>query len=124
MTTTTNVINTVAASAGDVSLLARQLSITGAPTMNYLAIESAPVVQRSLSETSAVKTVVIAAANNTEYTFVASQVIDTIVNSSPKVQTITYTSDASATTTEISTALKALFDRHEFEITTVATSAT
>lgn len=124
MTTTTNVINTVAASAADVSLSARLLSITGAPTMNYLAIESAPVVQRSLSETSAVKTVVIAAANNTEYTFVASQVIDSNVNSSPKVQTITYTSDASATTTEISTALKALFDRHEFEITTVATSAT
>ncbi len=124
METSTNVINTIAASAADTSLLGRVLSITGAPPMIYQNIWPRPTVVRSQPERVQVSTVTIAAANNTEYAFLAEQIIKTNDNLYPKSQVIRYTSDSSATDTEISTALKALFDLHGFQITTVATSAT
>lgn len=77
MTNTYSVLNTVAATAGDISLSARVLNVaitssTGTPTfpvaMKYPRIESIQVVP-SLVETLAVKTVTYTAAASTYYAF-------------------------------------------------------
>lgn len=106
----------------DISLLARQLSIVGSPTMSYPSITPSPVITRSQPERVAVKTVTIVLANNTAYTFTVSQLISGVV----KQATVSFVSSSVATTntTEITTALKNILDAFGFQLSVVISSVT
>lgn len=117
---TTSVLNTIAASSADITLVARKLnvaitSITGSgqfPTLDYPNIISA-TVSPSITETLHVTRVGFTFANNTVYSFTINQVVDGQVIS----KFVTYTSDATATNTEISTALAASFANTALKVT-------
>lgn len=71
---TYSVLSTIAASAGDVSLLGHKLTITGCPTFDYRKMESwGDGLNSSLLETLQVTTVTFTAANSTNYSLIISQ---------------------------------------------------
>lgn len=114
MSTNTNnaVLNTVAATAGDITLAARKLNVaittsTGSgafPTMDYRFIESIRI-QPSLVETLKVSTITFTAASNTDYSFSVTQA--QTATGSPVTVMARYTSDSSGTAAEIAAGLNA-----------------
>lgn len=109
---TTSFLNTIAATAGDISIVARNFNVaitssTGTgqfPTLNYPNIISASV-SPSITETLLVTRVGWTAASSTVFGFTINQMVDGQPLSKPAF----YTSDASGTDTEIGTALAAYF---------------
>lgn len=110
MQNTYSVLNTVAATAGDISLSARILNVaitstTGTPGfpsgLKYPNIDSIQVIP-SLVETVMVKTVTYTAAANTTYSLTITQSINGVSYSFP----IIYNSDAGGVDATIATALK------------------
>jgi hypothetical protein len=112
MSNTISFLNTIAATAGDITLVGRKLnvaitSVTGTPafpTMDYPNIVTA-TVNSSVSETLHVTRVGWTAASSTVFGFTVTQ----IVNGQYLTKAAYYTSDASGTDTEIGTALAAEF---------------
>lgn len=109
--------------AADVTVADGNLTITGAPTMEYLGIKKVAEIP-SRAATPYVATVTTsAAANNTVYSISIQQSIPELVNGYLQ-KNIRYVSDASATTTEITDNLTTLVNACGFQLDAVATSAT
>lgn len=105
------VLNTVAATAGDITLAARKLNVaitssTGSgafPTMDYRYIENIRI-QPSLVETLKVSTITFSAAANTDYAFSITQT-DTATGV-PVTVVSRYTSDSTGAAADIAIGLK------------------
>lgn len=94
---TSSVLNSVAATAGDISVSDGSLSITGCPTMQYSLIKSAGQgLVLSLLATPQVYTVTPTAANNTTYTLQITQYVASAGHIITRV--LSYTSLASGST--------------------------
>jgi hypothetical protein len=104
MTTTYSFLESY--SASDVSLNNHQLSITGAPNVDFRKIENANGgLQASVTEVPAVWTITPSVGNNTFYQLVINQFVPAIGGTI--THTLSYTSDSTATATEICDALRA-----------------
>lgn len=101
-TYSTSVLNTIAATGGDIALTAGVLTITGVPSMKYANITSiGRGFAMPLVEAATVKEVSYTAGNNTNYKFsIQQRVGDNVIS-----HTADYTSDASGTDAEIAAAL-------------------
>lgn len=118
---TNSVLNTVAASAADISMLARKLNVaitstTGAgtfPTMRYSLIESAQVL-KSLIETANNYKFSYTAADNTDYSFT---VIQTVNGKPVQFTAELLNSGVGATATTIGNALVAKFNGAGMNVT-------
>jgi hypothetical protein len=113
MSNTISFLNTIAATAGDISMVARKLNVaitttTGTPafpTIDYPNIVSA-TVSPAITETLYVTRIGWTAASSTVFGFTINQMI----NGQLVSKAAYYTSDASATDTEIGNALSGYFD--------------
>jgi len=131
---TNSVINTMPSGAADVTLAARNLSLsttdgTTFPTLKYPLIDSVEVLP-SLVEQVYLERITFAATNNQTYAFTLTQKLqDFPLNQGPGgalgkplTARIQFISDATATLTEIGTALKAAVNAHtEFNLTAAYT---
>ena len=120
--TSYNVINNPVG-AGDIVVADGKLTITGAPTMDYLKIGDASTQLTNAAVAQVYTVVTTAATNNTTYSIGVTQPIAELPNGFLQAN-INYTSDGSATTTEITNAFTALFNAYGFRATAVATNAT
>lgn len=123
---TTSFLNTIAASAADVTLVSRKLAVaitstTGSgqfPTLSYPNIVGVSITP-AITETLYVTRVGWTAASNTDYLFTINQMVD----GQKLSKTALFTSDASGTDTEIGTALAACFANTALGVTVAYTAA-
>lgn len=124
--TTTAVLNTITASAADITLVSRKLNVAISssagsgkfPTIDYPSIVSASI-SPAITETLYVTRVGWTAASSTVFLFTINQMVDGL----PLTKTAYYTSDSSGTDTEIGTALAAQFANTALKVTVAYTAA-
>lgn len=124
---TTSLLNTITASGADLTLVARKLNVAIAaangsgsfPTINYPDIISA-TVSPAITETVLVSRVGWTAADNTQFLFTVTQVIDGQV---VKMTANLGDSGVGATNTTIGTALAACFNGTALQVTCAYTPA-
>ncbi len=113
------ILNSIASDGGDITLDKQVLTVATLPPINFDNIDRATTVLTPLAETRQVLSVAYTAANNTEYKFTVSQIIDGKLYT----KTVKYTSDASGSDAEIATGLIGAFNNAKNGVKAVATGA-
>jgi hypothetical protein len=109
--------------AADVTVANGKLTITGAPTMEFLKIGEVDEIPSRASQPYVATLTHGTAANNITYSISLQQVIPELANGI-KSQNFRYVSTSSATTQQLIDAFTAMINESGFEVVAVATSAT
>lgn len=92
-------LETIAATAGDISMANHNLSITGCPTIDFRKVSISTGFKESLVETPTIYIVTPTAANSTEFTIVLEQYVPSLgINVTRPLTYVTASSGDTATT--------------------------
>lgn len=108
-----NVLSTLATGGGDANIVGYNIVITGAIPIDYRGIVGTSGIVTTVAETVQVDTITPTAANSTLYVLQLNQTVSggVVLN-----QQFVYTSDASATATEICNGFRTAINASNFEI--------